>query len=143
MTSRFSGYSALVAMTVSVLLPIGGAAAGGSEGLHLVDPASRFSQARRDYPDMDARYVRPATPISIAQIRQVMLGQSKQELEQTLGQPAFGHEDGSWEFHVSLPLTSNDRLVCQYRVYFDGEGLVTGAVWRRPQCADLVATRDG
>ena len=60
------------------------------------------------------------------------------DLQAVLGHPAIRNGDGSLEFHLSLPLTARDRLICQYRVFFDGSGNVERGVWRRPQCADLV-----
>lgn len=60
------------------------------------------------------------------------------EVEDELGAPAIRSGDDSAEFHLSLRLTSHDRLICQYLVFYDDGGAVERTVWRRPQCADLV-----
>jgi outer membrane protein assembly factor BamE (lipoprotein component of BamABCDE complex) len=132
------GRSAVAAMAVSILLPFGSADAQGLSPLDEVNPRAEFSSVSRAYSDMDARYARTGVPREIAQVRSIEVGQSQAELEATLGRPALDHGDGSFEFHLSLPLAQSDRLICQYRVFLNGDGRVERAVWRRPQCADLV-----
>ncbi|WP_199259956.1 hypothetical protein [Paracoccus binzhouensis] len=110
-----------------------------SAQLNEVNPRVGFTSVSKAYPDMDARYVRIGTPRTIEQVRSIAVGQSKVEIQAALGRPAVRNGDGSFEFHLSLPLTGRDRLICQYRVFFDNGGNVSRAVWRRPQCADLVA----
>ncbi len=107
-------------------------------GLNVVAPAESFPRVWRDYPDMDSNYARAGTQRSPAQMRGVALGQSKQQLVGHAGQPVSANQDGSWNFNISLPLPQRNRLICQYRVYFDQDGRVTGTAWRRPQCADIV-----
>lgn len=135
-----SGRNALIAMVLSALLPMGGTAMADIDVLNLLDPKREFSRVGRAYGDMDARYVRVGTPRSLAQVRSIAIGESKQDLQGAIGRPAFAHSDGSWEFHLALPLTQRDSLICQYRVYFDAGERVKGTVWRRPQCADLISS---
>lgn len=141
MTRWFGGRGALLALALLLSLPFGAAVAQGGDPLNEVNPRIEFSSVSREYADMDMRYVRTGSQREIAQVRRVAVGQSSDELQSILGRPAFGHGDGSHEFLLSLPLTARDRVICQYRVYFDGDGKVERAVWRRPQCADLVLGR--
>lgn len=141
MTRCFGGRSTLWAMALLVLLPFGGAGAQGLAPLNEVNPRVGFSSVSRAYSDMDARYARTGVRREIAQVRRLAVGQSQTELQAVLGRPALDLGDGSFEFHLSLPLTQRDRLICQYRVFLDGDGRVERAVWRRPQCAELVAAQ--
>ena len=141
MTRFFGRRSIVTAMALLVLAPFGAAVAQGRAPLNEVNPRVAFSSVSRAYSDMDARYARTGVRREIAQVRRVAVGQSQRDLQAVLGSPALGHGDGSLEFHLSLPLTGRDRLICQYRVFFDGSGKVKRAVWRRPQCANLVLGR--
>ena len=138
MTRWFGARSALIAVALSTLSPVGGAALAQETALNQVDPGRGFSRASRAYSQMDPRYVRPGNRRTVAQVRSVDVGESKQELQGAIGRPVLAYGDGSWEFHLALPLTQSDTLVCQYRVFFDAQDRVESAVWRRPQCADLV-----
>jgi len=138
MTCLFGGRAALFAMALSIMLPVGATAVAQDSALNIVDPNRGFSRASRAYAQMDPRYIRVGNLRSAAQVRSVEVGESKQELVGTIGQPVLAYGDGSWEFHLALPLTQGDTLVCQYRVYFDANELVESTVWRRPQCANLV-----
>lgn len=134
----FGRQRSLLAIALLSLLPFGSAGARETDRLNEVNPRVEFSSVSRAYPTMNARYARIGTPRSIAQVRGIAIGQSQDSLRATLGRPAIRNGDGSYEFHLSLPLTRRDQLICQYRVFFDGAGHVERAVWRRPQCAALV-----
>lgn len=110
-----------------------------SDQLNEVNPRAGFSSVSKSYSDMDVRYVRRGTPRTVDQMRHVAIGQSRNDLQAALGRPAIRNGDGSYEFHIALPLTGRDKLVCQYKVFFDDQDKVNRGVWRRPQCADLVA----
>ncbi|GHH04816.1 hypothetical protein [Pseudodonghicola xiamenensis] len=142
MKRLFGGRSALLATALLVLLPFGASAAQDDDPLNQVNSRVKFSSVSRAYASMDATYARIGTRREIAQVRRVALGQSEADLQAVLGRPAIGYDDGSFEFHLSLPLTRSDRLICQYRVFLDGEGKVERGVWRRPQCANLVVGRE-
>ncbi len=131
--------SRLSALTLTIALVAGCVTTGTPDGINILDPGRDFTRVWRDYPDMDQRYSRPGRAVTLAQMRQVARGQDKAALLRNLGQPAFQHEDGSMEFHLALTAGPRDRLVCQYRVYFDAEDRVWSSVWRRAQCAELVA----
>lgn len=127
------GFSAVLATVLA-----GSVVAAEAAPLNRVEPERGFSRVWRAYPDMDARFARESTPRTLAQIRSIALGNTKQQLVNAAGQPVTANPDGSWNFHVSLPIPQKNRLVCQLRVEFDSAGKVSGTVWRRPQCADLV-----
>lgn len=112
-----------------------------SERLNEVNPRAGFSSVSKAYSDMDARYVRQGTPRSIEQVKRVAIGQSRNDLQAAIGRPAISNSDGSYEFHIALLTARKDYLICQYKVYFDNHGKVSRGVWRRQQCADLVATK--
>lgn len=141
MTRWFGGLRALLTLTLVALLPFGPAEAQESDQLNRVDPQVEFLSVSRAYSDMDAQYARVGVRREIAEIRRIAIGQSQSDVQAVLGRPAAGYDDGSLEFHLSLPLTARDRLICQYRVFLDGEGGVARAVWRRPQCAELALGR--
>lgn len=141
MTRWFGGLSALLTIALLVLLPPGAVGAQERDQLNQVNPQVEFVSVSRAYSDMNVRYARVGTRRQIAQVRRIAVGQSKGELQTVLGRPATSYDDGSLEFNLSLPLTHRDRLICQYRVFFDDAGKVESAVWRRPQCAELVLGR--
>lgn len=109
--------------------------------LNVVAPERAFPRVWRAYPTMDARYARTGSQRSVAQVRRIAIGSSKSQLVSAIGNPVSAFRDGSWNFNVSLRLPQRNRLICQYRVYFDDNDRVAGTAWRRPQCADIVAGR--
>lgn len=139
MTTRYDGGFALKALALAILLPFQAAMAQPADPLNEVNPQVGFTSVSRSYSSMDARYSRIGTPREIAQVRRVALGQSRDQLQAVLGRAAVEYGDGSQEFYLSLPLTRHDRLICQYRAFFDRDGKLDHGVWRRPQCAELVA----
>jgi outer membrane protein assembly factor BamE (lipoprotein component of BamABCDE complex) len=133
--------SVLTAALMAALPLAGFALAEEIDQLNMVEPNKNFSRVWRDYPDMDAVFARDGTARSVAQVRHVAKGQSKKQLVQWLGRPVSASQDGGWNFVLKLPLPQGNALVCQYRVYFDEKETVKGTIWRRPQCADLVASK--
>lgn len=138
MIQRFGLRGILMAALLSFVLPSDGIAAVEENTLNQVYAEQEFSRVERAYSDMDRRYSRIGTPRSISQVNRVALGQTKADLQTLLGQPAIIERGGAWEFHLALPLTGRNELVCQYRVHFDQDERVQATVWRRPQCAELV-----
>lgn len=106
--------------------------------LNVLASDTEFPKVRRTYASMDVRPVRLGTHLSIAQVRRVALGDSQGQLVRAIGKPVSAYKDGSWNFNLALPLSQRNRLICQYRVFFDSEKRVTGTIWRRPQCAEMV-----
>jgi outer membrane protein assembly factor BamE (lipoprotein component of BamABCDE complex) len=118
---------------------IAGSAAADALAIQQVDPTAGFNDVTRAYPDMDERYVRLGESKSPRQIQRIALGQSKRQLTAILGNPVSADQFGRWNFEVNLPLTRKDELVCQLKVSFDENDLVSGVTWRRSQCADTAA----
>ncbi|MFN4156233.1 MAG: hypothetical protein ACK4HF_16420 [Paracoccaceae bacterium] len=130
---------AVLALTLSLPLLAACVAGPAPDRLNLVAPNDGFSRVWREYPDMDARYARTGSRDTISAVRRVAIGQDGATVQSAIGKPVvIDPEAGMSEYNLSLSLAGRDRLVCQYRVYFDAEGKVKGSVWRRPQCADLV-----
>lgn len=129
---------AFAALSLALTLLASPAFAVETDTLNIVDPGRGFSRVWRAYPDMDEPFVRDGTHLSLNQVRGVAQGQSKGQLVRQVGKPVSKTTQGAWNFNLSLPLPQGNRLVCQYRVYFDDAERVTGTVWRRPQCAGLV-----
>ncbi|PRY93411.1 SmpA/OmlA family protein [Hasllibacter halocynthiae] len=128
------------ALALSLAIAFGGASLPGPAAaeLDVVDPDRGFPRVSRPYESMDAAFSRVGIPRSVAQIRQVRVGGTKADLVRALGRPVSAYADGSWNYDLSLDYPQANRLVCQYRVYFDAAGRVEETVWRRPQCAAVV-----
>lgn len=108
------------------------------KGLNVVAPEEQFPRVSRSYQSMDERFSRPGTVRSVAQVLSVEVGSSKSTLVRAVGEPVSAFSDGSWNFNVALRLPQKNRLICQYRVYFDDQDRVKASAWRRPQCADII-----
>lgn len=141
MISTIRARNVLAGLVLALATPLAPAFADVPTALNLVDSARDFPERGRAYPDMDERYVRAGNERPLTQVRSVAKGQDKRALVGALGQPVSAYGDGSWNFNVSLRLEDENRLICQYRVWFDENERVVGSVWRRPQCAALVIGR--
>lgn len=111
--------------------------------LNVLGPEKGFPRVSRAYPEMDAEFVRRGTPRTVEQVRRIAIGSSKIQLVRAIGQPVSAYKDGSWNFNVSFRLPQGNRLICQYRVYFDQAEHVAGTVWRRSQCANIAIGKAG
>lgn len=111
--------------------------------LDVVDPGRGFPSVSRSYASLDADYARRGAVRSDARIRGVRLGSSRAQVVRSIGRPASAYRDGSWNYAVSLDYPQRNRLVCQYRIYFDATDRVVETVWRRPQCAAAIRRADG
>ncbi len=130
-------FAMLTGLAMALVLGLGPAAADVTT-LNGVGPDRDFPRAWRAYSQMDKRFARVGTPRSVATVRKIAIGSSKQQLVRAVGQPVSAYKDGSWNFNVALPLPQRNKLICQYRVYFDDQDRVAGTLWRRPQCANIV-----
>jgi len=111
--------------------------------LNLVDPDHGFGNVYRSYSSMDEKYERRGSTTLPAQVGAIMPGAGEDEVRARLGKPLEEEGDGSWIYHLSLPLPQGNELICQYRLHFDNDRKVIGSVWRRPQCADLIGAARG
>jgi len=106
--------------------------------LNVVAPQENWPRVSRSYPSMDEVFSRTGVPRSVTQVRRVQIGATKSQLVNVVGRPVAQSRDGSWYFSLGLPLPQGNRLICQYRVFFDADEFVSGTAWRRPQCADII-----
>lgn len=113
------------------------------EGLNVLAPDKEFPRVGRSYSSMDAVFARTGVIRSVAQVREVQIGSTKAQLVSAVGQPVSTYGDGSWNFNISLDFPQANRLICQYRVWFDDDDRVSGTAWRRPQCLNIIITGHG
>lgn len=113
------------------------------DGLNVVAPKREFPRVSRSYESMDKVFSRTGRERSVAQVRQVEIGTDKEGLVRAVGRPVSSYDDGSWNFNISLDFPQTNRLICQYRVWFDENDRVSGTAWRRPQCANIILTGNG
>lgn len=137
-SQRFIG---LIAAVMISLLPVTLAVADVTE-LNLLGPDRDFPRVSRSYTSMNATFSRNSVKKSVAQIRSIAIGNTKNQLVGIIGQPVSAYSDGSWNYNLALPLPQGNRLVCQYRVYFDSDEKVAGTLWRRPQCVNIATGND-
>lgn len=136
-------FAKLIGVFVIGLMPFAPVMAGDVTELNLLGPDRDFPRVSRAYTDMDATFVRNGSNRTVAQVRSIAIGSSKTQLVRAIGQPISAYGDGSWNFNVSFRLPQGNRLICQYRVYFDASEQVAGTVWRRPQCANIATGKAG
>lgn len=125
-----------LAAAVIAVLPIGTAFADVTE-LNVLGPDKDFPRVSRSYPSMNATFSRNGVKREISEVRKVAIGIDKRQLVNAIGRPVSAFNDGSWNYNLALRLPQGNRLICQYRVYFDNDERVSGSVWRRPQCVNL------
>lgn len=127
----------LVSIALS-LFPVNWAMADAVTELNVLATNAAFPRVSRDYTAMDARFERRNFLRTVAQVNQVQLGNTKTELAAAVGQPVSAYGDGSWNFDLAFRLPQGNRIICQYRVFFDDQDRVAGTIWRRPQCTDIM-----
>ncbi len=70
----------------------------------------------------------------------VRLGMAQAEIRSLLGEPLWqgrsGAREWNYNFKFQMPDSAN-YLVCQYKVVFGADELVSETVWRRRQCQQL------
>lgn len=133
-----SSITTLTGFALSAVLAVGSALADNVNTINGVGPDREFPRVWRDYQGLNKDFARVGTPRTVATIRKIDIGSSKRQLVNAVGQPVSAYSDGSWNFNVALPLPQRNKLICQYRVYFDDADRVAGTLWRRPQCANIV-----
>lgn len=136
-------FAKLIGACVIGLMPLAPAMAKDVTELNVLGPDRDFPRVSKAYTDMDATFVRQGSGRTVEQVSRIAIGSSKTQLVRAIGQPVSAYKDGSWNFNVSFRLPQGNRLICQYRVYFDASEQVAGTVWRRPQCADIATGKAG
>lgn len=100
-------------------------------------------EARR--PDFKPPFLRDGVAARSDQFGAVKPGKTQAEVKAALGAPvreAAGARGVEWEYSFKLRMPSSDNLmVCQYKVIFDTKLEVQETAWRRRQCMELAAHR--
>lgn len=107
--------------------------------LDVVDPDRGFPSVARSYTSLDVEFARDDRFRTVAQVRQVALGSTRDDVMRAIGQPISAYGDGSWNYNMALDYPQSHTLICQYRVFFDADDRVRETVWRRAQCAAVIA----
>ena len=90
-------------------------------------------------------YQRSGPAVSDLQVfNRIQPGLPASQVKALLGAPLTqtdGKQGEEWDYNftLTLPNSSNDRLVCQYKVVFDDQQQVKEALWRRRQCPRVIA----
>ena len=113
-----------------------------------VDPISnpnalKYSDVHMTIPKYDEPFQRDGIVQRPEIFRQISAGMTGGAVQGLIGAPIRqerGARGTEWDYHFKfvMPQSSN-YLVCQYKVVFDEAQQVREAVWRRHQCADIVA----
>ena len=103
-----------------------------------------FTDVQVGWPDFAEPFVRDGIVSKPEGFRQVQAGLTAGQIQSMLGQPlkqAQGSRGLEWDYNFKFLMPqSQNYLVCQYKVVFEGDQAekVREAVWRRHQCLDLV-----
>ncbi len=118
--------------------PVSSAFADAVTELNVLATDASFPRVSRAYTAMDERFERRSLVRTVDQVNRVEIGITKADLVRAVGQPVSAYGDGSWNFNLAFRLPQGNRIVCQYRVFFDEDEAVAGTIWRRPQCVDIM-----
>lgn len=91
--------------------------------------------------NMHAPFVRDGVVRDPALFATIRPGLTREQIRSMLGEPLRkrGRGGKAWEYNFQFRLPrSQNFLVCQYKLLFDKQQLVSGAVWRRRQCEQIV-----
>ena len=106
-----------------------------------------FTDVRVGWPDFKEPFVRDGVVSKPQGFRQVQAGLTAQQIQAMLGQPlkqSQGARGLEWDYNFKFLMPQSENyLVCQYKVVFEGDQAekVRESVWRRRQCLDLVQPR--
>lgn len=138
-------------VTLLIVGFISGSAAAAAGQSHPVDRVSNANAL--DYADvevtpkeMSPTFVRQGLVVEPQRLKSIKPGLSQAEVRSLLGDPlsrdrSRGQE---WAYDIKLKIPqSQNYLVCQYKVVFDGNQLVRDTVWRRRQCEQIAEGRSG
>ncbi|MEG7358508.1 outer membrane protein assembly factor BamE domain-containing protein [Pseudomonas citronellolis] len=102
-----------------------------------------YTDVHVDNPDFKAPFVRDGVVSEPQRFQAVRPGVTQAQIQSALGAPLKqqqGPHGVEWEYNFKLRMASSQNfLVCQYKVLFDEQHLVREAVWRRRQCQQLAA----
>ncbi|MEN5144554.1 outer membrane protein assembly factor BamE domain-containing protein [Brevundimonas diminuta] len=113
------------------------------------NPVDRVSNPNAlDYTDvevspreMNPPFVRHGLVVEPQRLASIKAGLSGSEVTAVLGEPLRknGVRD-EWDYDVKLKMPQSDNyLICQYKIVFGQQDLVSETVWRRRQCAQIAS----
>lgn len=112
----------------------------------VAQPASTATRHTFTYTDvttevrkLDEPFLRRGAAVPVERVNRIQPNVTARQVIALLGNPVSTSDGANgieWEYHLSLPLDvkGTDRIVCQYKVLFNAQGLVTDTAWRRKQC---------
>ncbi len=119
--------------------------AGAAQAANPVDPVSNpgkltYPDVQMELPDYDEPFQRDGVMTQPQRFRQIVPGVPAPEVVRLIGQPLEGEPGAeAWHYNFTFQLPrSQNFMVCQYKVVFDGQQQVKEAAWRRHQCLDIV-----
>lgn len=92
-------------------------------------------------PELGGKILRRGENVPQSLISKITKGKSQDEVNVLLGRPFLMEEAGEkswWFYNINLPLLreGDDEVVCQYRVSFSNNEVLSSA-WRRPVCRNI------
>ena len=94
--------------------------------------------------NLNKYFVRDGFVSKAERFARVVPSMSEDQVRSILGEPVrlTGKHDREWDYNFKfiMPHSANYRI-CQYKVTFDKNRQVVGAVWRRRQCEELASVR--
>lgn len=90
--------------------------------------------------EMSPPFVRRGLIHEPQRLTTIQPGVAADDVEVLLGEPLrkSGWLNRQWEYDVQFKMPQSDNyLVCQYKVLFDGDKAVKETVWRRRQCEQI------
>src|SRR3546814_9895268 len=115
-----------------------------------VDPVSnpdklKYSDVEMKIPDYDVPFKRDGLVSNPDVFKQIVQGVPASEVQTLIGDPlgkTSGSQGPEWNYNFTLLLPrSENYMVCQYKVVFDGTEQVKETVWRSRQCLDRKSKR--
>lgn len=88
--------------------------------------------------EMNPPFVRRGQVIEPSQLDGIKPGATRDAVRATLGDPVRTDGAVSWDYDVQFKMPESENyLVCQYKIVFGADELVSEMVWRRRQCMEL------
>lgn len=90
-----------------------------------------------DFPSLNKVWNRQVISPSPYNLNNVRVGVSKSEVAGSIGSPHFdeGFFSKEWNYAFEFNTTGDERKLCQYKVSFDRDKLVTSTQWKDESCA--------
>lgn len=95
------------------------------------------------FPDISRTYLKTGDFVDVDHIKNVGIGQTRQQIMLILGNPHFNEGIGSpdtfnYVFNFYTNAKKGQYITCQYQVTFNDKHLSSGTYWKDKQCEDFV-----